>query len=222
MSARAHSTKPKRPYNAGRRREQALRTREDILEAARGLFLANGYAGTSLAAVAEAAGVSVDTVYKAYRNKSGLFRAIMTVAIRGGEDVAPLRQSEAIQAIRAEPDPRRKLERYGALLAVVNPRVAPIARVLREAAAGDPELSRMWNGIQSDRLEGMSEFAAHLQRTGALREGVSRPAARDVLWALGSPDLFDLLVGGRGWSAKRYGAWVAEQMTAALLPRPMA
>ena len=214
---RTPPARSRRRYDSTRRREQARRTRLDILDAAGQLFVERGYAGTKLSAVAEAAGVAVDTVYAAYGSKPGLLRALVTAALRGSEDAEPLRESATIQAIRAEPDARRKLTLYGGLLAEVNPRLAPLARVLREAAPSEPVIAEMWAGLQDDRLDGMREFAAHLGDSGALRDGVSKAQARDVLWALGSPELHDLLVSARGWSVKRYGAWVAEQMIAALL-----
>ena len=216
------SKTPRRRYDSTRRREQAQRTRRAILEAAGCLFAERGYGSTKLTAVAEAAGVAVDTVYAAYGSKAGLLRALVTTALRGAEDGVPLRQSSAIGAIRAEPDARRKLTLYGELLAEVNPRLAPLARVLREAASTEPEIAQMWADLQDDRLDGMREFAAHLKNAGALRAGVSQAQARDVLWALASPELHDLLVRARGWSAKRYGAWVAEQMMAALVDQPEA
>jgi hypothetical protein len=63
----------------------------------------------------------------------------------------------------------------------------------------------------------MSEFAALLHDRGVLRSGVSRAEARDVLWTLNSPELYQLLVVERGWTARRYGRWVAQQLAAALL-----
>ena len=88
---------------------------------------------------------------------------------------------------------------------------------MREAAPGDSEIAAALEQLYADRLEGMAEFAGVLGRRGALRAGVSRRQARDVLWTLNSPELYELLVLERGWSARRYGQWVAEQLAAALL-----
>ena len=109
---------------------------------------------------------------------------------------------------------------YGRLLADVNPRLAPLVRVMREAAPGDPEIGAALEQLYSDRLDGMAEFAALLADREALRPGVSRRQARDVLWTLNSPEMFELLVAQRGWSARRYGRWVADQLAAALLRSP--
>lgn len=208
----------RRRYDSPRRRAQARRTRQEILEAARALFLARGYAATTMATIAAAADVSVETIYGAYGTKPRLVRALIDVALRGDEDPIPFRQRAAIQAIVAERDPRRKLEMYGAVLAEVQPRVAPLARLLRETAGSEPELAEVWARHKQDRLESMTEFAALLRSRGALRRGVSAAKARDVLWTLNSGEIYDLLVTERGWTPARYGAWVAEALACALLP----
>jgi AcrR family transcriptional regulator len=218
MESISHRPAKRRRYDSTRRREQARQTRSDILAAARRLFIERGYAATTLASIADGAGVSVDTIYGAYRSKPGLFRALIDVSVRGDEDPVPLQEREVIQAIRAEPDPRRKIEMYGSLLAEVNPRHAPLVAALREAARTDRQLAAIWERHKADRLEGMAAFAAHLAAEGALRGDVSESEARDALWTLNSTDVHDLLVGERGWSPERYGAWIAAQIAAALLP----
>jgi AcrR family transcriptional regulator len=207
----------RRRYDSSRRREQARRTREEILDAARRLFLTRGYGATPMTAVAHEAGVSVETIYGAYDSKAGLFRAVVDVALRGDEDPVPFVEREAIQSVIAERDPRRQLDLYGAILAEVQPRIGPLTRLMRDAAASEPDLSEVWAKFKADRLEGMTSFAGLLRRRGALRRGVSPTTARDVLWTLNSPEVYDLLVTERGWSPQRYGAWVADQLAAALL-----
>jgi AcrR family transcriptional regulator len=211
---------PRRRYDGSGRRARALRTRDEIAEAARALFERSGYAQTTIADVARAAGVSPETIYKAFGSKGALLRAVVSAAIRGDTESTPLRRRPPIDAIREEPDPRRQLEMYGRLLADVNPRLAPLVRVMREAAPGDPEIGAALQQLYSDRLDGMAEFAAQLADREALRPGVSRRQARDVLWTLNSPEMFELLVVQRGWSARRYGQWVADQLAAALLRSP--
>ena len=208
---------PRRRYDSAGRRARALRTREEIAEAARALFERSGYTQTTIADVARAAGVSPETIYKAFGSKGELLRAVVSAAIRGDTESTPLRRRPQIDTIREQPDPRRQLETYGRLLADANPRLAPLVRVMREAAPGDPEIATALKQLYSDRLDGMAEFAALLAARGALRPGVSRRQARDVLWTLNSPELFELLVVQRAWSARRYGRWVADQLAAALL-----
>jgi AcrR family transcriptional regulator len=209
--------KPRRRYDASGRRARAQQTRDEIAQAARRLFVENGYAGTTIAGVAHEANVSSETIYKAYGSKRALLDAAVTSSIRGDTEVTPLRERGVIEAIRKEQDPRRQLQMYGDLLAEVNPRLAPLVRVMREAASSDPDVAAALSELNGNRLESMNEFAAVLAGRQALRSGISKRHARDVLWTLNSPELYELLVLERGWSRNQYARWVASQLTAALL-----
>jgi AcrR family transcriptional regulator len=207
----------RRRYDSTGRQARARQTRAEICDAARRLFAERGYGQTTIADIARSASVSPETIFKAFGSKSALLGAVVTAAVRGDAEGTPLRQRPAIDAIRAEQDPRRQLTAYGNLLAEVNPRLAPLVRVLREAAPGDADTAAALETLNANRLDGMREFAALLHDRGALRPGLSKGEARDVLWTLNSPELYQLLVDERGWSARRYGTWVAEQLAAALL-----
>lgn len=213
------SVKPerRRRYDSSGRQARARQTREEICDAARRLFEERGYGQTTIADIARSASVSPETIFKAFGSKSALLGAVVTAAVRGDAEGTPLRRRPEIDAIRREQDPRRQLAMYGNLLADVNPRLAPLVRVLREAASGDPDIAAALQTLNANRLDGMSEFAALLHDRGVLRSGVSTAEARDVLWTLNSPELYQLLVVERGWTARRYGRWVAQQLAAALL-----
>src|SRR4051812_32618691 len=116
---------PRRPYDSPFRQEQARQTRRAVLDAARTLFLEQGYANTAMGAVATEAGVSVQTVYKLFANKPGLVKAVFDVAVVGDDEAIPLLQREFVQRNMAEPDPRKKLTDYGAHLVDVGPRISP-------------------------------------------------------------------------------------------------
>jgi len=190
-----------------------------VLEAARRLFLDGGYGGTTVAAIAGEAGVSVESVYKTFGNKPGLVKAVFDVSMVGDDEPVPLLQRERVQRIRAEPDPRRKLGMYGEHLVETAPRTVPIQLLVRAAAAGDPGAAKVWEQMQAERLNGMTVFARHLYDDGHLRPDVSIEEARDVLWTYNSPELYELLVTRRGWSPERYGTWVAQALINALLPQ---
>ncbi len=213
----AGSVNPRRAYNSTRRQEQARQTRRAILDVASRLFLDRGYAATTVSAVAAEAGVSVETVYKAFANKAGLVKAVFDVAIVGDDEPVPMLQREFVRKNMAEPDPRKRLLAYGEHLAEVGPRTVPIQLLIRDAAQTDTGAAGVWEQLQAERLTGMTVFARHLGEAGHLRPGVSAEDARDVLWAHNSPELWDLLVRCRGWTNERFGAWVAHQLIAALL-----
>src|SRR5690242_10686652 len=121
-----------RAYDSSRRREQAQRTRAAVLERARELFLARGVANTTMPAIAAASEVSVEMLYSAWGGKAGILEALVRQALRGEEDAPPLEQGPAIEAIRAAPSPRVALALYGRLLAEIQPKLAPMLRLLRE------------------------------------------------------------------------------------------
>jgi AcrR family transcriptional regulator len=189
-----------------------------MLQAARRLFLDHGYAATTMPAVAAAAGVSVQSVYKAFGNKPALLKAVFDVAIAGDDEPVPVLQREALGRVRAEPDPYRKLSLYGEFVAEVTPRHVPIQLLARAAATADPEAAGVWDQLRAERLAGLTLFARALHQDGHLRPGVSVDEARDLLWTYNSPELYELLVLQRGWTPQRYGRWLADALTAALLP----
>ena len=207
----------RRTYNSERRQEQARQTRRAVLTAAQRLFAADGYAATTISAVAAEAGVSVETVYKAFGNKPALVKAAFDVAVVGDDEPVPMLQREFVRRGMAEPDPRKKLAAYGDHVAEVGARTGAILLAVRAAAATDPGAADVWQELQTERLTGMTAFARHLHDGGFLRDDVSVNEARDVLWTHNSVELWDLLVNQRSWAKRRFGRWVAQQLTAALL-----
>ncbi len=212
------SVKPRRRYDSARRQEQARENRRAVLAAAQRIFLERGYAATTVGAIAAEAGLSVETVYKAFGSKPGLVKAVVDVAIVGDDEPVPMVQRERVRRIEAEPNARRKLAMYGEHLAESAPRRVPVELLVRAAAASDPGAAGVWDQLEAERLAGMALFARHLDDGGHLRPGVSADEARDVLWTYNSPELYSLLVLRRGWTAPRYGRWVADALAAALLP----
>ena len=209
--------KPRRPYHSTTRQDQARRTRRAIIDAAHHLFLTDGFAATTMPAVAAAAGVAVPTVYKAFANKPRLAKAVFDTAIAGDDETVPMLEREALSRVRDEPDPPTMFRRYGDFLAAVAPRHVPVQLVIRDAAATDPDARAVWAELQAERLTGMTIFATTLQDRGILRAGVSVDDARDTLWTYNSAELYQLLVVERRWTPDHYGQWIAAALTAALL-----
>jgi AcrR family transcriptional regulator len=207
--------KKKRSYDASARLEQARRTREHVLDVARRAFLAHGYGPTTLAAVAREAGVSVETIHKVFGGKSGLVKAICERALAGSGPRPARDRSDAISA--AEPDAREIARSWGRLSAEVSPLVSPVLLLVRDAAATDPELAALLREIDRARLERMTRNARVLRDRGFLRRGMSVDRAGRILWALASPELYDLFVVRGAWTAAELGAFVADSIIAALL-----
>jgi AcrR family transcriptional regulator len=205
-----------RRYDASRRREQARRTQDAILDVARRQLLEQGYAATTVAAIADEAGTSVDTIYKTFAGKAGLVRLLWLRALEGvGPAPAPTR-SDTLSS--TETDPVRVLRGWGTFTTEVSPQGAPIMLLIRAAAATHPEMATLLAEADEQRRTRMRHNARRLQQRGWLRPGVSLARATDVLWTYSSAELYELLVLKSGWSLRRYGEFVGDAMIAALLP----
>lgn len=206
---------PPRRYNSPHRRQQAQQNRRRVLQAARQRFLAQGYAATTIAEIATDAGVSMETVYKTFSSKAGVLKALFDVSVTGDDDPIPMAQRDVIQEVLDAPDATRKIAIYAKHLASTMPRSAPIQLLARDGAASSPDAATVWKQIRQETLTAMNMFAADLVTTGQLR--VSATVARDVLWTYHAPELYELLVLERGWSAARYGEFITCALTDALL-----
>jgi AcrR family transcriptional regulator len=191
-------------------------TREAIVEVARDLFLRGGYAATTISATAEAADVSVETIYKGFGRKPGLVRAILAKGLEGEGPVPAERPSDEMQATAR--DPYRVPRNWGAFVTEISRRVAPILLLARDTAATDPEIASLLEEMDQATLRRKEHNARTLYERGDLRPDVTLELARDVLWMYSSTELYELMVVRRGWDVERYGRFVAEGMIAALLP----
>ena len=214
-----HVKTPKRAYRSTKRAAQVAQTRSDILASAGTLFRAQGYTAVAMPVIAREAGVGVETIYRAFGSKAGLFKAVIDAAVAGGSTRAerPVEERPAILAVIEEPDPRRQVERYAATQPGIHRRSGPLLRALSGAAATDPELAALWSEIETSRLAGQSRFVGMLASRGALRPDLSIEAARDGLWTLTSVAVHDMLVESRGWSIERYERWLADRLIDLLL-----
>jgi AcrR family transcriptional regulator len=211
--------KGRRRYESPRRAAQAAQTKQDILAAARQLFLRDGYAGATVAAIAQAAGVVVETVYRSYGGKAALFKAVVEAAVAGGVARAQVAVGDrpAIRAIIEEPDPYRKIDLYVATQPGIHARSGLLVRTLRAAAATEPELAEVWWQLEDQRRAGMASFGRALAESGALQSGLTAEQAGDILWTLASHDVHERLVIHCGWSPERFAEWLAATLKQTLL-----
>jgi AcrR family transcriptional regulator len=211
--------KPRRAYRSVARAEQVAAKRREILAEAGALFRANGYPATSMPSIAAAAGVAVETIYRAFGSKAGLFSAVIDAAVAGGASRAetPVEERPAIKALIEEPDPRRQVELYAATQPGIHRRAGPLMRALAHARATDPELEALWTSIEDGRRRGQEGFVQMLAGRGVLRPELSVEEGSDGLWALTSLAVYDSLVTTRGWPEDRYKAWLAERLADMLL-----
>jgi AcrR family transcriptional regulator len=200
----------KRPYASAKREAQARETRAAILAAALELFVSTGYTATTIQAIADRAGVAVQTVYAVFGNKRELLRQLIESSIAGDDDPVPITERAEARAIAAEPDARRRAERDAAFSRSIIERVGPIVRIASEAAASDPEMAAMMEMVKAARREEMIPSARIVAGPDGLR--VSEKEAAATLYVLYSPAVADMLMGDYGWSPKRYEKWLARMI----------
>jgi AcrR family transcriptional regulator len=195
----------------------ARETRRQILAASRRLFLERGYAPTTMAAIAETAGVSVETIYLSIGGKASLVRFLIETALSGTDEPVPPHQRKGTNEIRAERDAQRKLELLARMVRPMLERLAPIWQVVAEAAPVDTELSALVAELQQRHAGSMRLVVEHLSEAGRLRQSISKDIARDVMWAMNSPEFYGLLVIRRGWTGDVFEKWLADAWQRLLL-----
>ena len=198
----------KRPYDASRRQAQARETRAAVVRAAQALFLEKGYGATTVADVARAAGVSVETVYGAFGSKAGLLHRVWDVTVGGDDQEVLLHERPDVLAIRAEPDLRRRLHLHAAFYTSISHRVVPFTLMVQAASGHEPAAAVVLEEMGRQRYEGMGVMTAEAARTGQL--GVSVEECHDVMWATTDGQLWHRLVQQRGWADERFATWLAQ------------
>jgi AcrR family transcriptional regulator len=200
--------KERRSYHAPRRVEQAAATRAAIISAASRLFAERGYAATTMAAIAAAAGVTPKSVYT-LAEKPRLLLLAVDRAIVGDDEPVPLADRAGMRAVlAAEPAARARLAaQFGASVLL---RLYPIYRAFEQAAATDPVLHAAWRDYQQRRRADVRKVVRALAGVGGLRPGLSVERATDTVWALVGWHPVALLVEERGWSQAQLTRWLED------------
>lgn len=202
---------PRRPYRSDLRARQADETRRAVVDAASRLFVAGGYADTTLDAVAAAAGVSRRTVVNAVGGKAALLSLAWDVSLVGDDEPVPMSERPAVRAILASTDPAESVRLWAEMTVDVLARAAPIGQALEAAADGDPDAAALLAKADAERLEGARAFARHLASIDGLGRGVTVERAADAFWALDDGRLYRRLVLERGWTSEAFATWLAAQ-----------
>ena len=209
--------KGRRAYSSRVRAEAADRTREAVVEAALALFLEQGYAPTTVAQIAERAGVSRPTVF-AVASKAGLLKLARDRAIAGDADPRAITARPSYAEVVAAADAEATLRRYARLSTGILRGFAVLNDVLRQAAGTDPELAELWRVSEAERLRGARRVIDLVVAKGSLRPGLDAAIAVEVLWTLNAPEHYQRLVGDRGWDAQQFEQWYADTLVRLLLP----
>lgn len=201
----------------GRRARKALATRRRLLDAAETLFIRDGYAATTMIAIADAADVAVQTVYAVFGTKRAILGELLDVRTVGDDESTPLRDRTDWQAMEREPNPRHRLALLAAIATRIGQRIAALSEVMAAAADSDPEIAAIYQRRQQARYADQRRVAASLVHGGALLEGLAEARATDILWTLANPHTYHVLVGQRGWAPDEYEHWLAHMLACGLL-----
>ena len=203
-----------RPYDASSRRESAARNRAAVLAACRELLFRDGYHRMTVRSVAEQAGVSPETIYKAFGGKPGLMKALWDVTLAGDDQPVAIADRPQMRDVQLAADPVEKLRRWAGFVSGANQRLAPLYGLLAQAGH---EVTQLLATTQQERLTGVRALVTHLADSGLLAAGRDPATAADACWALTGPRLFLDLTTDRGWQPDQYEDWLTSMLTANLL-----
>ena len=192
--------------------------RAAVVDAARRLFLERGYGATTVEAISEAADVPPATVYRLFSSKHGILKALFDVSIVGDDQDVPMADRPQVRSLVTDGDAEQQLAGFVRVIVQVNERVAPLYRILVSAAGTDPEAAALLDELTRQRQQGQRMISRSLARAGALRPELRERDAADLVHALGSPELYGLLVVDRGWKPERYARWLERTLVDQLLP----
>jgi AcrR family transcriptional regulator len=209
---------PRRRYDNRSRQTHATARRHAILRAGHELLVANGYSATTMATIAEAAGVSVETVYKGFGNKPELVRQILGTAVAGDDEPTALIDRPSMQAALRARSGAQILAAFAEVSTDILTRIGPLlATLLIAGRAGEPELRDIARTVNEQRLADIRRIVDAVAATGDLHPALDPARAADILWTIGSPEVHQQLTVDRGWSNDDYGSWLTTTLRVLLL-----
>lgn len=187
-----------------------------IVEAAAQLFLDRGYNATSISQIAGHAGVAVQTIYNSIGAKRDVLSRVLDFAAAGERAPVPVPQFMRDQTER-EIDPSHIVEQLVEFWQGALPRTAPVFRIIRDAAAIDPEAATLDRDRAAQRLRNYAIAARLLAQRGALRDGLTIDQAAATIFTIGHPDTYRTLVLDGNWDDQQWAAWARTALQAALI-----
>jgi AcrR family transcriptional regulator len=169
-------------------------------------------------ALAQEAGVAVETVYGAFGSKRAVLTSLVDLAVGGDERPIPLLERPGPQRVRSESDQRLQMRLFAHDIAQIMERVGPLFEVMRSAAPNEPEIAALLQRLLAERRESMAVFVEWVARNGPLRADLSRDTAADTVWTLSSAEVHHLLRVDRNWTIERYEQWLGDILITVLLP----
>jgi AcrR family transcriptional regulator len=205
---------PRRAYHSPLRADQAQQTRRRVLASAMQLFVDNGYAGTTVAAVAEHAGVSPETIYLSLGGKRGLLEGVIDEAITGPDNSN--KDDKWWATIEQLPGASQRLAKLVEFSCRILARTRPIHAVIRGAADKEVFAAALERRLLQERLAAQTDRIRRYLG-GELKPGLSVAEAGECYCALTSPELYQLLTVDLSWTAERHKRWLTRLLQTELL-----
>lgn len=206
-----------RPYHSSLREEQARATRRRIVEAGRDLFVEQGYARTTIDAIAARAEVSRKTVFTSVGGKPGVLKLAWDWALVGDDEPVPMADRPELLRMMQERDPATLIADWSRFTAAIVHRLAPLYDVLLVAADGDSEVASLWAVSEANRSGGARAFTELLQAIGGLRPDLPLDRATAIAEILMDPLPCRRLVFDAGWTLEEYADYLERMARAAFL-----
>lgn len=203
-----------RRYESPLRAESARRTRQAVVAEATTLFAERGYAATSLADVAAAAGVARPTVFAAFGSKGALLKQVLDEALAGDDEPVAVADRPWFRPVWDAAAPGEVLDAYAGVCALIGRRAARMFEVVRRAADDSPEVGELWEMLCRNRVAGARMVVDRVVAVGAT---VDHERAVDSLWIFNDPAHYDALVHRRAWPESAFIPWLAARMHDAVL-----
>ena len=217
MPPKAVARESRRGYVSGTRTEQAQRTRSRVIDAATRLFVQQGYATTTMRAIAAEAGVSVPTVELLFGTKTQLLHVVIDVAIAGDDEPVPVLSRAWVAEAQSVRDLADFLFVVAQVVSEAQARSAGVILVAYEAASSDPDIQLLILDRESQRERTAAWIVDSVRERADLRPGLDRAGAIDTVWMLMDPVIFNRLTRHRGWSPDRYASWFADSVARLLV-----
>ena len=206
-----------RSYDASRRLARARQTRRAIIEAAITLFTTQGYGATTLQAIADEAGVAVQTIYATLKNKPTILAEALDVAIAGDDTPVAVNERDWMSEVWTAATGEKRLLAYAEAVAQIMTRASDMFMVVSGAALSDPRLNELDQETQRRRREGASNVVRSVTEVSSLAPGLSADRATDIVWLLNGPEVHQQLVRAAGWSTDEYVGWLGRALVRDLL-----
>lgn len=210
------SVKGSKPTRADRARQ----TRRRMLDSAHELFVAEGYAATTMERIASRADVAVQTLYYSFRTKGQLLCELVEVTAAGTDDTLPVAQRPWMQELLTATSAQRILALAVEHGTGIYERSAPLWPAMNAAAAADPEVGQYWRGVTANRRAGQARMVGRVADLGALREGLDTERATDLVVVLDGHDVYRGLVLEARWPLSEYKSWLFTTLVHQLLGTP--